>query len=460
MRTGRGRGIVWHSVCVLLFTAVWTSWAPTAPAQTSVGRVLNAPAQIEALRERQSELFQALIDKPDDLDLMFEYAVLSIQLEDYEAAISTLERMLIYRQDLPRVRLELAVAYFSLGSYEVADLYFDQVLDDPGTPPDVRARIARYKEAIEERTRRTALTGLVTVGVTYSTNATLGPDGDQVIRNVLGGATLFTVDEGRKEDGAGIRQIISLRHVYDLEQEDADVWLTDATAFSVRYFDETEGNVDFFNLRTGPRLSLDRQQFGPKVRPYIEAQYLTSNERGLFAGYGAGFELSNTVGPVLSLFSDTGFRYRNYFRQEFTDQDTFNFYTNVGIAYIPTRDLVLRATLLGESDRADEDFNSNVETGLRLSGEYQYDSGIAWIDRKWSFSGFGEFRYRRFRSPDPDVPGGARRDFDYRGGLTHVFALQDGFGIQLDVEGLLRRSNILNFDLSNFSTTLSAQFRF
>ena len=85
--------------------------ASPVQAQTGgIGNVINAPAALENLRARQKALFDELIDKPDDLDLMFEYAKVSIQLEDYEAAISTLERMLIYRQDLSRVRLELAVA--------------------------------------------------------------------------------------------------------------------------------------------------------------------------------------------------------------------------------------------------------------------------------------------------------------------------------------------------------------
>lgn len=49
--------------------------------------------------------------RPDDLELMFEYALISVQLEDLEAAITTLERMLIYNRDLPRVHMELGAAY-------------------------------------------------------------------------------------------------------------------------------------------------------------------------------------------------------------------------------------------------------------------------------------------------------------------------------------------------------------
>jgi Flp pilus assembly protein TadD len=51
-----------------------------------------------------------MIARPNDLDLAFEYATLSSQAGDYEGAISTLERMLVYAPNTPRLQLELGVA--------------------------------------------------------------------------------------------------------------------------------------------------------------------------------------------------------------------------------------------------------------------------------------------------------------------------------------------------------------
>ncbi|MEM7422734.1 MAG: tetratricopeptide repeat protein [Pseudomonadota bacterium] len=421
-----------------------------------LGTVAQAQIDRDDLRSQQNELFQQLIVEPDNLDTMFEYARVSIQLEDFEAAISTLERMLIYQQDLSRVRLELAVAYFSLGSYEVADLYFDQVLADPATPETVRARIRPYKAAIVTRTRTNALSMIASVGYTFSTNASLGPDSSQVL--LFGNnATLIS---GQQEEDSGVRVTLNVTHAYDLQGPDDDFWRTDFGLFGVRYGSVEAGDVGFMRLRTGPRLSLDNQQFGVKLRPYLEAQYLNSEDRGLFAAFALGAEVSDTVTTEFSTFGDAGIRYRNFFRREFDDEDTYNLYLSGGGAYLPTRDLVLRARALLEADFADERFNSNVEGGLRLSGEYQYDSGLDWIDRKWVLSGFLEGRSRLFNEPDPIVdPNRTRRDIDLRGGLSHVFAIREGFGIQLDADALLRHSNIVNFDLDNVTTTVSLQYR-
>lgn len=436
---------------------------PAWSQSNDLGQVLNAPSALGELRAQQADLFERLLDDPDNLDLMFEYATLSIRLEDYEAAISTLERMLIYRQDLSRVRLELAVAYFNLGSYEASELYFDQVLAAPDTPTAVSARINRYKDVIEERTRKSAFTGIASVGVTYATNATLGPESDQLLIDIFnnGDPLLVNVVQGNEEADFGMRALVSASHVYDLQQADLDVWRTDISAFALRYFNTSEGDVGFARLRTGPRLSLNAEQFGPKIRPYVEGQYLNSQDRGLFTSFGVGFEYTNTLSPVFSTFTDVGIRYRNFFRQEFDDDDAFNFYSASGLAYIPIRDLVLRGTGFFEIDSADARENTNYEIGLRVSGEYQYDSGIEWVDRKWSASVYGEARSRFFADEDPliglDVK---RRDIDIRAGISHVFALQGGFGVQFDIDGLLRESNILNFDLNNLSTTVSLQYRF
>ena len=254
--------------------------------------------------------------------------------------------------------------------------------------------------------------------------------------------------------------MLTVSHIYDLQRANDDAWKTDVTAFSVRYFDLDDGDVGFASVRTGPRLSLTDEQFGPRLRPYFEGQYLSVRDRGLYASYGVGAEYSDTLSPILSVFGDAGIRYRNFFRKEFTQNDTYNAYLSAGFAYIPIRDLILRAGGSVEFEVADAEFNSNLEAGLRASAEYQYDSGIDWVDRKWSLTGFAEFRARQFEEPNAFIAADLKRsDYDVRGGLSHVFTLRDGFGIQFDVDALLRESNIVNFDLDNISGTLSLQYR-
>ena len=88
-------------------------------------------AQLEAQKEA---LFQRTLRDPANLDVTFAYADISAKLGDNEAAVSALERMLLFNPNLPRVQLELGALYFRMGSYDIARTYFDRAL--AANPPD------------------------------------------------------------------------------------------------------------------------------------------------------------------------------------------------------------------------------------------------------------------------------------------------------------------------------------
>jgi cytochrome c-type biogenesis protein CcmH/NrfG len=73
---------------------------PSSAGDTTVAVQRLGPPEIEARREA---LLRQMLARPSDLDLAFEYATLSSQVGDYEGAISTLERMLIYAPNTPRL---------------------------------------------------------------------------------------------------------------------------------------------------------------------------------------------------------------------------------------------------------------------------------------------------------------------------------------------------------------------
>ena len=109
----------------------------------------------DELRQKQAQQFQAMFDQPEDLELMFAYALTSIQLKDFEAAISTLDRMLIFNPALVRVRLELAASYFRIGSYPVARHYFTQVIDNPDANDALKGRAKEFLDFLRQIDRKT-----------------------------------------------------------------------------------------------------------------------------------------------------------------------------------------------------------------------------------------------------------------------------------------------------------------
>lgn len=440
-----------------------------------VGAGSDAAAQTaidDASREEalalQAQLFEQLRRDPDNLDLMAEYARLSIRLEDYEPAISTLERMLIYRQDLPQVRRELGVAYFNIGSYEAARLYLNQVKQAPDLPPAVEESVDLYLAEIGRRTstHRIAL-ARVGAGFLFSTNANFGPEAIETGQSAVFGLG-SPGDDGATED-FGYRVFGNFVHDYDLQTARSDFWRTEASGLILRFHDVGQGNVGFINVRTGPELSLDEDDFGPKIRPFFDVSYLSADDANLYVEAGLGAEVKATLSPKLAAFGEVSTRFRNFLTEFSVDRpdgsDAFRVLTSGGLAYVPRRDLVLRGALFAEQEIADAAENTNTEFGVRLSAEYGYEPGFSWVNQKWSVAGSLSVHGRLFPgnqvtlSVGPDDLVDGRRDLDIAAGVSHIFGITENFAIQADISGLFRDSSNETFDLDSVTFGLSALYQ-
>ena len=422
---------------------------------------LGSPAMAQDgtddLRARQAALYEDLLERPNDLELMFLYAEVSLRLEDLEAGISTLERMLILQPGLPRVQLELGAAYFRLGAYDVAQYYFDGARSYPNVPDDVLAKIAVFEGQIKKRTARSGFVGEASVGLTYATNANLGPND----ANVLALGVPATLDsQFVSNDDFGIRAIAAASHFYDLERPNSDFWRTDLALFALRYFEEDSGDVEVVAFTTGPSLSLDSDQFGTKIRPFFSLDHVRSEDEALYSSGSIGAELSETIDSKLSLFGRGEVGYRGYFGDNEGFDGAFGTIEG-GAAYAMTPDLQIRGRLRLDHENAEDMFNANTEVGARMSVTYLYDPGLSYAERKWSITTYGQVDFRWFHEEDPSVSSTEKRDdIDLRFGASNVFNLVDGAFGRLDVDYLNRYSDLPNFSLDNFAVTASLGYRF
>ncbi|MEM1276907.1 MAG: tetratricopeptide repeat protein [Pseudomonadota bacterium] len=409
----------------------------------------------EELRARQSELFQQLQETPDSLPVMSLYAKISIELEDYEAAISTMERMLIYRQDLPAIRRELGVAYFNLGSYQAAQLYLEQVLEQPDLPDEVRVNVQAYLAEIERRTQENRLQFVASAGIIHSTNANFGPEG--LLDTPIGALPII---DGEEESDTGVRVILAMSHDYDLQKPNNDIWRTTASFLGIRYFDVTEGSLELIQFRTGPRLSLDTEEFGPKLRPYLDFKYLGVDDDGSYVQSVLGVEYIRTLSPTMSLFGDAGVGFRRQLDRAQSGFDSFRSENKLGLAYVPARDTILRGTLILEHEQAKDFENTNTEFGIRGGIDYKYEPGLSWVSTEWQASASLDLRGRIFTGSQVSTGNtSGRQDFDVTPAISHIFGINQNFAVQFDVNALYRESNIQNFDLDNVSLTLSGVYK-
>src|SRR5579872_3291893 len=103
--------------------------------------------------------FDQMQRDPGNSDKALAYAEAAIKVGDFEGAIGALERLLIFNPDLPRIRLEVGVLYYRLGSYDLAQAYLALLLDRSDLPDDIRAKAKEYLAQIESRSSAHHLNG-------------------------------------------------------------------------------------------------------------------------------------------------------------------------------------------------------------------------------------------------------------------------------------------------------------
>lgn len=287
---------------VLALALVGAAFAQPASAPTA-----SSAADLE---KAYDAAFQEMLKKPADLDVLFAFATAATKTGDFEGAISALERMLLINPNLPRVRLELGVLYFRLGSYQVAQTYLEGVLKSEGLPPDVRGKAEQFLADIKAKQNPSHFAGEVFLGMRYQSNANLGPATSSVrlfgqTAN-LNQAALGTADWGAVSSA-------QVRHRYDFGLQDSSALESQVTLYANRQFSLQQANVSLVDFTTGPRFQPFQGIFEDVIlKPFVAAGYIWVNDQPYYGSYGAGLESGILLANGLRNITIVSARQLNY----------------------------------------------------------------------------------------------------------------------------------------------------
>jgi len=126
---------------------------------TVADAALTVPEREQLLAQKQT-LLRQILQNPSNIDVILAYAKVAAQVGDNEAAASALERLLLFKPNMPQIELELGAIYFRMGSFEIARSYLEKAnADNP--PPDLKPRIQRYLSEIPRLERAQRVTANV-----------------------------------------------------------------------------------------------------------------------------------------------------------------------------------------------------------------------------------------------------------------------------------------------------------
>jgi hypothetical protein len=401
-RNGGAAFLVWTlSTVVLCAFVLLASLAP-------LGAVAQTPADEDtaSLQAQKDSLFQEMLRNPANLDVTFKYADVAARQGDYEAAVSALERMLLFNPDLPRVQLELGVLYFRMGSYSLARDYFDRAAA-ANPPPDVRSRLDQYMSEIEKGESGHRVTGYFFSGVQYQTNANVA--GSSVILSPIGPVLLnnqFTKQASGSIFGSG-----SVLYSYDLQTQSRDTLDITGATYLNHYFNSLVNRLDLalLEVTAGPRFNFPNGGLtGDKpasFRPYAIFDEVGLGWDQYFVAGGFGLDYNQIMWSDLALRGVFEFRQKSFTNAPSRPLSTGLNGNDKLVSLQLSKPITTNSVLNLQFDYLDQStqlpFYTNMTYAASGSYRIRYDDPLGITQYPWESSAFVGRVWSNYASPDP-----------------------------------------------------------
>lgn len=419
------------------------------------------PAAAHAVSYEQRDLlFAQTLKRPRDLGLTFAYVNACVAVEDYEAAIGALERILFYAPNNIQVKTELGFLYYRLKSHQMARQYFDAVLASPDADDATRAKIAAVGPAIETGNTGNHVFGSLQTGVRYQSNAGFNPDNNTL--RLLGQDYVVAHPQDKGSDGNWFGSL-SMGYDYDLGNQRGDTVETRFTGYLTRQFHFTDLSVGLFDLSVGPRFALSESHPDWTIKPYLAGGQIWIAGARYFTSGGVGIIADLPVAPTFSLQPAVEIRYANL-----AGASSFSSLNSGDIA---TAALAAQATITPDISAfsrvyltrggADLSYQCYRTFAEEVSIVAKLAAPLPGLTTTWAMSPYVKLLQTDFDGANPYIdPSQSRRDAEWQVGVVFDTPLSAEVGIVTNIQYARDNSNIPNFRERNFSVLSGPTVRF
>ncbi|MBI5622366.1 MAG: tetratricopeptide repeat protein [Elusimicrobia bacterium] len=327
--------------------------------------------------------YEQVMADPDNIELNYRYALTRVGKGDLRAAASTLERILLVKPDLPKVKLLYAVILFRLDNLSEAERLLVELRKEE-MPGSLRAEIEDYIGQIRSRRRRAHMSVLVGAGMDYDENKNAAPStGRRLFLDTP--VVLFT---GTRESDISAVMMANLDADYDLGFQAGH-----KVFGGLSYYRSEQADMSNLNLQVfGADLGLGIKGGWGEFTPSVGFTHLLLAQTTYMRGHSVKGRFDRKLGKALSAYLNLG-----YDRQEFTRTqvvpsgpqrtgDKFNLGAGLTVGLAPAHKLSLsfehtRTGALEPFNSFDREAITLGHTWLLGKGQFLLASGTVSFDR-------------------------------------------------------------------------------
>lgn len=406
----------------------------------------------EALRAELNAIYQRLLVDPSDRDLNRRMIDIAVAIEDYDAAIGAVERLIFYDPTNAALQLEAARLYMQIKSYAAASGYLSDAASMSGLTDAQREELATLTRQAYRGAQGSPWSGFGQVGVRYQTNANIGSV-------ELGLNEPFPFEKPEPDWNAFALGTLGL---------DTPLSKTVSIEGSLSGYYADQRKVDrldlgFAELAVGPRFSTEDGALS--VKPYGLVQGILLGDAPYESAYGAGALLR-------WIFAD------DWFVEPQFEYKGRTYYSTADYPDAPDQTGEIYTYAAGFGGAISEDvsflarggFNDNHAAKAYQSYD-QYFGNFALIvafdafgKEGWSFSPFATVSYTDFEgvAPPEEFAGfkTMREEVFWGVGANLEVPLRENVALGLAIEYNRNQSNVDRDDYENWKFVIGPQGRF
>ena len=200
----------------------------------------------------------------DDADFNFIFGRSAFQSGHYEMALAAFERVLMQRPYNLRNKVELGKTYYMLKMYEDATIVFEEVLENPNLPDNMRTNIELLLARVAKVQQKSFTYARINANYFYDSNINYGSLGDYQ----YGGLNLAKVEEVSDQ---GFDVLGSITNIYDLGSKNGFAIKNNIVAYLKEYSAGDKYDVEYFGytpsvLYAQPKYTLELALGGDILR--------------------------------------------------------------------------------------------------------------------------------------------------------------------------------------------------